>query len=432
MLVKLDPATLDETGRVSLGRHYLPYGYAFSPDRSRIAIVGAAEGILLHVDLRRLRLTGEAKVPGIEPVWSGSGLLFGAHRETARDGTTTAKVYRMTPRGDRIEELTLGSERPLDLRRGAGGAVLLTTPSSRRLMVGGPLRVATVGAAGGLRVTRLDKIRLGIEDWHVRAGSVLPPRARGAVDRARDDLARRTGVPTAEINPTRVIPQAMGSFGDESYEIALSARGDHYIYLVLVWPNEWVASPTRLPGPPEPSQNDLLRAPPGTREAVDVRFAVSPTGRRAFVVTSIGALASVELKSKRVRYRVLEQALGRLNHVIALGEDRVAIAGESEVVIAGARSGERRRVRRGRDCQLARGASFFVVYGWGCPGLTIHRLNGRAMRRLLAGSRLYDVALAGGYAYVRVFRDEETTRVVDLRTGRTLRTAPARSLLISS
>jgi hypothetical protein len=64
-LVKFDPASLEERAHASLGRHYLPYGYAYSPDRKRIVILGSAERVLLHVDLRTMQLTGEATVPRV-------------------------------------------------------------------------------------------------------------------------------------------------------------------------------------------------------------------------------------------------------------------------------------------------------------------------------------------------------------------------------
>jgi hypothetical protein len=426
-LVKFDPASLEERRHASLGRHYLPYGYAFSPDRQRVVIVGAAEGVLLHVDLRAMQLTGEATVPPMSPTWTGPETIIGLRWHQTADGETSTSAYRLDPFGQSVTEIWNAPERVLGrARRGNGELVLMTTPAYRALELGGPLRLLNLGPAGIRRAVTLDEIRIGLENWRVPASGQLPPIAARLVERARYDLAARTGVPAAEIVASRVTPRGTNAFFRTSYEITLAARGEYYRYLIfLEGGNPVLGQPARLPSAPPPNENDLLKALPGSWQVTLAQLVPTPSRRRAYVVTSGEILAAVDLGTGGVRFH---KAPSIVTPAASLDEKRLVLPTPQGVGILRVGSVRVRLIQRGAGCSVRRAQGRFLVFGWRCPGLSVYGLDGVRRRRLFRGRRLNDadVTVAGHLCYVRTTEAPSLLRIADLSSGRMLGLASPR------
>ena len=163
---------------------------------------------------------------------------------------------------------------------------------------------------------------------------------------------------------------------------------------------------------------------------------VDPSGRRAYVAAAGAPLAVVALASMRVSYHrvpalTARAALERQRGAVWLGRGRFAVYGYDVTA-------SRRIVPAGvtlvdshgwSSCTLdARGSAATVAAGrllvYGArgspvPGMRVYTPRWRIARTLLQTAPVWDVKVAGRFAYIRT---RSAVRVVDARSGRVLNT----------
>lgn len=311
-LLRLDQRTLVRTAEVFLAAEDWSFSsLAPSPGRGRLAVATGRN--VRFVDAESMRVLGTAALAGkvLQVSWPYARTLIGVSRGGFfRVNVNDEQSVTEWPVGDWF----------LDAYATPRQVVAVTGPryvADRGLMGGQPIRVGRLTPSGVPRWTRLDRVRIAIETWHVKRGAVLPPLAREGVEQAQADLEARHGISPSESRPVSVIPfvkSGLGGFVYQGhYEIVLEGRrGEYYLYTAYLGEVGGITAylRSRLPGPPPVSESDILHVPVGTWEVSTVSLTIGPKGIRAYVVTPGAVFAEVDLPQMRPRYRALRRALG--------------------------------------------------------------------------------------------------------------------------
>ena len=451
-LLRLDPETLAETGRASFSVDSDWVPRAASPEGSRVALGSGRRLIVLNPRYMR-------QVGGVTTPLSILALAWPSQRITLTAGTAIGPggvslpypaFARIDPRAARVTkkwELAphgrglRGTSRVVEIINlvapsglvAALTAVVDVDEFTRRYS-GGPLVLSALGERGPLRTARVARIRLALENWHVTASSRLPPLARKAVELAREDFQRRTGYGAGEL----VAMRPSSSFlGRARYDLVFRTRG-YMIY--RAWLDDRrttvvIDEPQVVSTPPEPTDNDLLRAANGTWEVADAALVVG-SARRAFLITSGGVFAEVDLKRARIRYRALRRPIGgRL-------EGPPALVGRRYVLFVRRASGANSAEPLVLDTRKARlspaacdgrriepvGSRAFCYGYYPRPGLTVLDASGRRLYTILDESKVVRAQAQGPFGYVRLaspYGGEGDIVAFDIETGRPLRTVPS-------
>jgi hypothetical protein len=280
-----------------------------------------------------------------------------------------------------------------------------------------------------LRTARIARIRLALENWHVTASSRLPPLARQAVELARKDGG---GGRLVAMRPS-------SSFlGRARYDLVFRTQRGYTMY--RAWLDDRrttvvIDEPQVVSTPPEPTDNDLLRAANGTWEVADAALVVG-SARRAFLITSGGVFAEVDLERARIRYRTLRHPIGgRL-------EGPPALVGRRYVLFSRRASGANSAEPLVLDTRKARlspaacdgrriepvGSRAFCYGAYPRPGLTVLDASGRRLYTILEKSGIVRAQAQGPIGYVRLASPhggEGDIVAFDLESGRLLRTVPS-------
>lgn len=418
-LVRLAPATLAETGRIFVGAY--PGFHAFSPDRTKLALADA--GNLSFFDSRSLRETGRLPVRSVRRlVWPRPRLML---------AMTSDALLRIDPSVPRV--LQMWPIEPLWFYTVAGGRIVGVPQrwaGASQLVLGDRVRLRFLSSSGPQSVL-IERLRLAVEDWRVRPGAILPPLASEGVAKAQADLSQREGVPLGEIAAVSVAPfQPVNNLvPGGQYEVVLSARGEYFSYRVFMCcPGVSVQFRSQLPGPPAPTETDILHAPIGTWEVSSLNWAVDPVRHRAYAITPESVFVEVDLRKARVRLRPLARKVGALGWRPAfLGSGTIALP-TCPITLLDVRSARLRRLGSAASgCERARfsiepAGHRFVVPG-SVTGIRIFDARGRLLHRLLTRNYVSFVQVGGPYAYARFVEGEQgKIGVVDLRQGRVVRT----------
>ena len=434
-LLRLDAETLAVTGRISLPGRELssPVPRAVSPNGTRLALGGFP--VISMFDTQTMREAGTADFYSLGLAWPSSrrlsalGARNGSPLEFATIDPDSAAVVAEWPLPDSL----------VTMRAYSGGIAALTTPVVRdgrqSFFYGAPISVSVFGRSGAPRLAHAPLVRLAVENWHATPSSPLPPRATQALALARDDLARRRGIPPAEVEAVAVRPGWVNLFDlrGRAYDIVLGARGEYVSYVATIDPGIRLGDPTSLPGRPAPSENDILRVEPGTWEIIDARLVADARRGHVYLVTSGSVLVDVNATSGRIRYRPLQQSLGDLflpsadpvlagRKVFAATGGVWTNPGQRRFVIVDLNSGRVvDRSNLGYDLYEGRlepsGSRVFVYSP--VRGVSLLGPSGRARYTILEDSPVGQLHARGSRAYVTL---GASVAVVDVPSGRILRT----------
>jgi len=161
-LHRVDPVRLTPHG-ASLALGSFNAERAFSSDGSTLAVMARDRPVVRFVDLKRMRVLGEARLAAEGEVhvlrWTERGLV------AVVDPPRGSKLVWFDPERRRVARVLRYRGELADFRLAAGRIVVLEWPGSRI----GPVRLNVIGADGRARSIRLDRIRGG---W-ARKGSVV-------------------------------------------------------------------------------------------------------------------------------------------------------------------------------------------------------------------------------------------------------------------
>src|SRR5262245_8558839 len=428
-LVRLSAPTLAETGRVQLD-DFQTRG-AVAPNGLRVALSGVSR--LSFFDGRTLRMTGTLPVRG-NVLWPLPRTVL------VVDAATLTRVDPDIPAVVR----TWPSQPFWYAARGAGRIVGIVRPKleASPILIGDPIRVQVLSAAGPLGPTGLHKLRLANEDWRVgQGGGLLPPLAAEAVATARGDLANRINVPPGEIGLNSVVPYrlANGIGSHSGYELVLSARGGYFKYTAVILEDGngrlRVFYRSQLPGPPGPSANDIAHAEVGDWEVSTVVWAVDGARGRAYGVTSGSVFVVVDLRTGNARLRPLAQPPADLHcWCPAFVGSHTIVVPTAPLRLLDTRSGRLRRskiIEKNADGSwppfeiVGAGHRFFV---YNLPsGLKLADARGRLLRLYLPGKAVQAVQVVGRYAYAS-YTDHDwqhpSVAIIDPGKARVIRRVP--------
>jgi hypothetical protein len=159
VLTRLDPSTLEPTGRAHLVFQPPAGGHAYSPDRTRLAVVNAY-GRIFVVDTERLRVVGSLRKPAfgdtIALAWIGNDIF------DVTSGNDVPQVFVVDPRTLRVIAWTRALPGEfLAYGRTATSLVLLLAPSTGHI---GDCVVATLAPDGVAHSVMLPGTRCGWDD----------------------------------------------------------------------------------------------------------------------------------------------------------------------------------------------------------------------------------------------------------------------------
>jgi hypothetical protein len=299
-----------------------------------------------------------------------------------------------------------------------------------RRFVGGPLAMHVLGTRGGPRTIPL-RIRLALENWRVTVQARLPPLAREAVSRARARISSPATLLAVRpsfsfLGPPQYDLLLRGSRSLLAFRATLDFERTRIVSFGQTGSTAWLL---------EPSNNDLLRAKPGTWEVADAALTVAGS-RRAFVITSGSVFADIDLANARVRYRKVKAPDGnrlRAAPVLLRGARAFVIRGTlRDRPTTGAIIDLRTARIRRFDCNgrvIEPAGERVMCFGYDLPptGIRVFDASGRRLYTVLDGSRISRVKAQGPYGYVRLANPhggDGDAVVFELATGRVLRTVP--------
>jgi hypothetical protein len=445
-LVRLAPLTLDPLpGSVELGRRLSSGTWLVaSPTDSRVAVIQPDAVSIIDsqrmVLLGKLRSGPEASLPYLHGPWSWP-------RPDRLVGPGLDSVVVVDP----------GAPRVVEHRRWPGATLLALRRTSSGVAVvrdqgrGSPLVFEEVGPEKPFTTWRLQRIRSGIEDVHVRAG--LPPVARRAVTQARSLVARRRGVRVHRVRAVAVSPAqwtwaepcARGPWAragipeqDFGYEVVLSV-GRRRLY-AHVGPDVVFCGPFPVAERPL-ARTNLLAARSDTSHVTEVAVAADRPSARLFALTPDGRVASLDPGGSRslsaLKGWVPPRFPEELGIAHALGEASIALETATHIKLLNARTG-RVRVLDPRPCGLTTAPGLALVHSSphaaSCTGVRAYGRDGMLRFAALPALRILSVDLVGRYAYARpgpIDTGLAEIYVIELATGRVVnQVRPSRPLFL--
>jgi hypothetical protein len=412
---------------------------ARSPDGKLAAVEFGSEDPAYVIDLRTMRKVVALPVTATLFAWVAPRRLIAVNEHPV-----TAAIVDPTS-GSVVKTIHLGDWRTVaDAVHVQGGVVLLL----RKL--GGPLEVVSITARGARKIS-LGRLWYGLERWPVRSRLSLPPGATNAVERSREDLAHREGIPPSAIQVLSVTPVRWGSSALEcpgrggqfvvtpGYQVVLEANARRFDYRGAIGGGAFYCQPASK----VPAQN-LLRAPRGAIHVTAAVLAADARSRRAALVAPEAMVVDIGVRNWSIRSRPLGRPLtfgirsaswvGRHYVGVTTYDSTVNPNRTTGVRLIDVRSGKVRHLDQ-RPCELSARGDLALVYGLECQGLVGYGPDGRRRFSLFSGDHVGQLGRVPGYAYALLRGKRQLPawelRVVDLLRGRTVNTASDGTLIVS-